>query len=313
MAAFHALARDRADSSPHAMNATATHDTKRGEDARARIDVLSETTRTWQRPLSRWSKWNQGHRRRVQEHLAPDANEEVFIYQTLLGAWPADAREIEGFRERLRAYLVKAAREAKIHTSWLEPLPDHEDALLAFVDAILTPDERNRFLPDFLRVQRQVARHGLTKSLAQLLLKITAPGVPDFYQGTELWDLSLADPDNRRPVDFDARSRMLAALDRLVARPTAAGVRELLRSWPDGRITLYVTRQALAARKRWPSLFNDGRYQPLEAAGEQAGHVVAFARGDDRQFALVVVPRLVAQLSPAARAPLGRRTWGTRC
>jgi len=228
------------------MNATSTHDTKRGEDARARINVLSEVPEEWEAHLSRWRRWNEPHRREVWGRLVPDRQEELFLYQTLLGAWPATARDRDGFRGRLKDYLIKAAREAKLSTSWVEVDPDHEAALLGFADAILRASPRNRFLPSFLRLQARMARAGALNSLAQVAVKAVAPGVPDFYQGTELWDLSLVDPDNRRPVDFARRRRMLAGLRRRRPKDLAP---DLAADWADGRVKLFLTWKALSLRR----------------------------------------------------------------
>lgn len=210
--AFHHLNQARRSCWPHTMNATATHDAKRGEDVRARINVLSEIPEEWEKNLKIWGKLNRSKKRILNGKPIPDRNDEYFLYQALIGAWPFGEREQAAFVERMKRYLIKAVREAKVHTAWLKPDTNYEAARLAFLDALLQPAEQNQFLKEFLPFQRKVAFYGIFNSLAQTLLKIMAPGVPDFYQGAELWDLSLVDPDNRRPVDFGERNRFLAEI-----------------------------------------------------------------------------------------------------
>ena len=306
---FHRRNEARLQRWPATMNATATHDTKRGEDVRARINVLSELPDEWSERLTRWRAWNRDRKREVDGQLVPDANEELLLYQTMIGAWPLDEEEAPAFGERLKAYAVKAAREAKLHTSWLDADEAYERALTEFVEAVLAPSKENRFLPDLLSFQKQVAYYGAMNSLAQLVLKIASPGVPDFYQGTELWDFSLVDPDNRRPVDFGKRVRLLEALTEREAngRPF---VRELLARWLDGRIKLYVTMRALNARRADADLFLRGDYLPLTASGKAAAHTIAFARRRGEAWALVVVPRLLTGLCAEGEPPIGESVWG---
>ena len=298
---FHHQNARRAARHPHAMLATATHDMKRGEDVRARLAVLSEVPDDWRRALARWSRLNRKHRGVV----TPLA--EYIIYQTILGAWPAellagdlDRAALGAFTERMAAYAIKAGREAKVRTSWTNPDVEYERALEEFVRAILDPQRSTEFLESVTRGARSLAATGLTNSLAQAVLKTTAPGVPDTYQGTELWDLSLVDPDNRRPVDFTARAAELRALDSALGAgtPREALARDLLAAWPDGRIKLYLL--ATLLRHRAAAAWPDDAYAPLVAIGERAQHVVAYARDG----ALVVVPRLVRTLS-GEMPPLG--------
>ncbi len=213
------------------------------------------------------------------------------------------------FRRRLKAYVIKAAREAKTHTNWLQPNEAYERALTNFVDACLDTSSPNEFLDDFLRFQGGTAYYGALNSLAQVLLKIASPGVPDFYQGTELWDFSLVDPDNRRPVDFSARRRLLEELKAREACDPVGLIRQLLASWRDGRVKMHLIWKALGFRGAHAGLFQKGAYVPLPASGERREHVVAFARRKRDDWALVVVPRLVAGLCGPRRPPLGRRTW----
>jgi (1->4)-alpha-D-glucan 1-alpha-D-glucosylmutase len=294
---------------PHTLNATSTHDTKRSEDVRARLNVLSELPGTWARCLGRWSRLNRGKKGLVNGQSVPDPNDEVLFYQSLLGAWPLQEEKVPEFRQRLKAYMIKATREAKVHTSWLYPDEAYENALASFVDACLDMSRPNDFLDDFLRFQQRVAYYGALNSLAQVLLKITSPGVPDLYQGTELWDFSLVDPDNRRPVDFSKRAQMLSEMKRLQASEPAQLVRELLAAWRDGRIKMHVVSRALGFRRTHADLFEAGDYLPLCASGHKAEHVVAFVRRLRDDWTMVAVPRLVAGLCAPERPPLGQRVW----
>ncbi|MGB9803784.1 malto-oligosyltrehalose synthase, partial [Desulfofundulus sp.] len=311
---FHRYNQEKRERWPHTMNATSTHDTKRSEDVRARINILSEIPHLFAERLEHWQKMNQHKKPAVKGRPVPGGNMELFIYQTLLGAWPLEEGEVTSFKQRLRSYLIKAAREAKTWTSWLNPDPVYEEALLKFVEAILDPEEGNGFLKDFLEFQKIIAFYGALSSLAQVLLKITSPGVPDFYQGTELWNFSLVDPDNRRPVDFPLRVRLLSELQE---REKQCGplslAEELLSTWPDGRLKLYLTYKALHFRRNHRRLFQAGEYIPLAATGPRHRHVCAFARRAGDDLFLVAVPRLLAQLTPhptELKPPLGEKIWG---
>jgi (1->4)-alpha-D-glucan 1-alpha-D-glucosylmutase len=306
---FHQHNRRMLQRRPYTLNATSTHDTKRSEDVRARLNVLSELSRAWARSLSRWSRMNREKKELVNGQPVPDPNEEVLLYQSLSGAWPLEPEGVPAFRDRLKAYMIKAAREAKVHTSWLHPNEAYEKALAGFVDACLDTSSANQFLDDFLRFQRGAAYRGALNSLAQIVLKITSPGVPDFYQGAELWDLSLVDPDNRRPVDFSKRAQLLNELRRLETDDPVQLVRELLATWTDGRIKMYLISKALDFRKAHADLFETGDYLPLSASGKRAEHVAAFARRSRDEWALVAVPRLVASLCASGQTPAGRRVW----
>ncbi|HEY3242042.1 MAG TPA: malto-oligosyltrehalose synthase [Phycisphaerae bacterium] len=292
---FHQRNARRQQHDRHALNATSTHDTKRSEDVRARIDVLSEIPTAWARSVARWSRWNQSKKRRVDGAWAPDRCDEMFLYQTLIGAWPLHADELQSFRERIVAVMRKSVREAKVHTSWINPDSEYERAVTSFVERILAQAPKNRFLPDFRRFHERVAYPGALNALSQVLLKITAPGVPDFYQGTEVWDFRLVDPDNRRPVDHARRMQMLDDLERAERADRAALLRGLLKNWRDGRIKLFVTRAALRFRAEHPQLFAEARYVPLRASGARKDHICAFARHLQNEWVLVAVPRLTAR------------------
>jgi (1->4)-alpha-D-glucan 1-alpha-D-glucosylmutase len=323
---FHRFNQARQKRWPNTMNTTSTHDAKRSEDVQARINVLSEIPDIWEMRLDRWRKWNEPQKPLVNDLPVPDGNTELLLYQTLIGAWPLRTEKLPAFKERLQAYVIKSAREAKIYTNWLSPDEEYEKALTGFAASILDPAANNRFLEDFLVFQKIIAHYGALNSLSQLLLKITSPGLPDFYQGMELWNFSLVDPDNRRPVDFQKRAELLRALRNQEERGQLEVAHDLLRSWEDGRIKLYVTYKGLLFRRTHRELFLAGEYLPVRASGAQSEHVCAFARRLGETWSLVVVPRLLARLQratgtllidtvplsepPFVIPPLGKTVWG---
>jgi (1->4)-alpha-D-glucan 1-alpha-D-glucosylmutase len=361
---FHEANQRRLQHWPWGMIGTSTHDTKRGEDARARLNVLSEIPQEWRRQVFQWSRINARNRTEVDGQPAPDRNTEYLFYQALLGAWPADGSspsplggEGIGARgtankaatpappelvERLREYMHKAIKEAKVHTSWINPYEAYDQAVANFVDKTLAGPRARRFLDSFLPFQRRVAHLGMVNSLAQVVLKVVSPGVPDFYQGTELWDLSLVDPDNRRPVDYARRTQLLEEIQpwledgdqrsevrsqksevrgqrseargqksevltsdfRSLTSGKAEAVTEMLQHWEDGRIKLYLTVRGLRIRRWYPQVFLEGEYLPLAGEGEQAEHVFALARRHSGKEILAVVTRLPgAMLSPPTISP----------
>jgi len=318
VAAFHGANQERAKNWPHSLLNTSTHDSKRSEDVRARLNVLSEIPARWRLALRRWSRLNRSRKRQVDGEYAPSRNDEYLLYQTLLGAWPVgelDEAALADFCQRIESYLIKAVREAKVRSSWINPNAAYEEAVVAFIRALLlTPYSKNLFLADFAPLQAWIARLGMFNSLSQTLLKLTAPGVPDIYQGCELWQFNLVDPDNRRPVDFAPRQAWLQELQTLAATPTAAladAVRRLLDTLEDGRSKLYLTWKALELRNLQPQVFQQGRYLPRRVAGAQADHLCAFARQSGEQTVIVAAPRLFAGLlSEQAQAPLGPAVWG---
>jgi (1->4)-alpha-D-glucan 1-alpha-D-glucosylmutase len=291
--AFHDVMRTRAKEWPHGMTATATHDTKRGEDARARIAALSEIPGEWTSAVSRWKVLNASHLALHDNLRAPSATFEYMLYQILLGAWPLDGPGGD-FVARIQAYALKAAREGKEETSWLNPHEAYESGVRSFIEKILDPAQSAEFLEALQTLARRVALLGALNSLGQLTLKATLPGVPDFYQGTEFWDLSLVDPDNRRPVDFAARHAALGSLD----NPDWSG---LIKTWPDGQLKLAWTRRLLKLRNELANIFAHGDYQPLQVRGAHAEHVIAFARRHGRTAAIVVVGRLFAPFTQGGR------------
>jgi len=277
---------------PHCLLATSTHDTKRSEDVRARLAALSELPEEWGKAMRRWQTMNRKHRREIDGETAPDANEEYLLYQTLLGAWPLeglhDGNRAE-FTQRIQAYMEKAVREAKTNSSWMEPNAVWDGAVRDFVAALLAPGGRNRFPHSLAPLAGRLAPLGAVNSLTQTILKLTCPGVPDFYQGSELWDFSLVDPDNRRPVDYDLRRRQLETIGR-------ATPRDLLEHWRDGRIKMSVTHRLLTLRRERPELFARGSSTGVSVAGVSADKVVAFERRSEDTAMLVVVPRHTASL-----------------
>jgi malto-oligosyltrehalose synthase len=292
--AFHHLMQERLRSWPRAMVTTATHDTKRGEDGRVRLALISEIPREWGRRVTQWFRLNRSRRSEVDGEIVPDRNVEYLFYQSLLGAWPpdlspGDTQGMKNLGERLEAYMVKAVREGKQQSSWSNPNAAYEVALQRFVQTVLDATRPNPFLIEFHAFVESLARLGAISSLSQLVLKLTVPGVPDIYQGGELWDFSLVDPDNRRPVDWSVRRALLAEV-------TGASPVDLAQNWRDGREKMFVAWKLLELRRMQPELFAAGDYQPLEAEGEASDHLCAFARKRDDETMIVAVPRLVHRL-----------------
>jgi (1->4)-alpha-D-glucan 1-alpha-D-glucosylmutase len=331
VARLHQANEERATTWPQTMLCVTTHDTKRTADVRARLDVLSELPKLWSGLVRRWQRLNRPHRSRVQNKHAPDIATEYLFYQTVIGIWPApDPNNVDqlpasevltGIRQRIEGYMLKAVREAKTRTSWTNNNGQYENAVLSFVRSSLLHegDSGTLFLSDVQNLVARIARPGFWNSLARTLIQFTAPGTPDLYQGDELWNFALVDPDNRSPVDYEKRKQLL---DEVITGIEAADEsrRDFLRNlveWPeDGRIKLHVIRSALAARANHPRLFAAGQYLPLASDGPASDHVVAFARvpsADNdlgNQAAIVIVPRLTATLmSAAATAPIGDAVW----
>ena len=299
--AFHAAQEDRARRWPYTMLGSSTHDTKRSEDVRARLGVLSELPSGWRMALARWSLVNRSHRTEIEGESAPTRSDEYHFYQALVGIWPGSSpQELAG---RLKDYMLKAAREAKLRTSWINPDADYEAALARFVDGSLQSSLFRKEVGDLVA---RLAHLGLLVGLSQALLKVASPGVPDYYQGTELWDFSLVDPDNRRPVDYEVRIRVLQELEKSPSPDS------LLRNLADGRAKLHVIRNGLQTRKRFPALFHGARYQPLYADGGREENVCAFALRAGGQALVAVAPRHFARLmQPEEAAPVGERFWGS--
>lgn len=318
---------DRRQKRPRSLLATTTHDTKRSEDVRARINILSEIPQLWRTAVNRWSRLNRWQRRETEGQPAPSRNDEYLFYQALIGVWPLeppDDATLPPLVERLQGYMEKASHEAKVHTSWINPSPEYDAAVREFVAGVLGNHAKNRFLSEFQEFHGRVVNWGLYTALSQAFLKLTSPGVPDIYQGQELWDFSLVDPDNRRPVDFDGRRKILAQLKTDLGpneESLAPVARQLAENPRDSRIKLLTTWRALQFRRQHAELLEQGQYIPLVAGGTKAAHVCAFAwhlpavGGRAAQSAVAVAPRLLASLTPlpagADRSPppLGEGVW----
>ena len=294
---FHEANETRSRAWPHEMLNSSTHDSKRSEDVRARLEVLSELPTEWNERLRRWAATNDEAKRDIDGVRAPDRSTEHLLYQTLLGAWPlagrAPASADDLFAQRIRDYMIKASREAKVQTSWINPNAEYEAALTAFIDAVLS---RRAFLQDFVPFQARIARLGLLNSIAQLVLKLTAPGVPDIYQGNELWTFDLVDPDNRREVDFATRRSMLGAIQEAFERGARTLVDDLVRTIDDGRIKLYLTWRLLTLRHEHEDVFTYGGYAPLAGSGGAADRVCAFRRFNGDRSIVVAALRGFAQI-----------------
>ncbi len=292
--AFHDAMKLRVKQWPHGMTATATHDTKRGEDARARLIALAEIPGEWASAVARWKVMNAPHLAVDGETRAPSATAEYMLYQALLGAWPLGGRDTS-FAERIQAYALKAAREGKQETSWLNPNKSYEAGLRGFIERILDPALSAEFLNSMATLAQRLALLGALNSLSQVTLKTTMPGVPDFYQGTEFWDLSLVDPDNRRPVDFTERAKVLASME-------TPDWHHLARDWPDGHLKLAWTRHLLKLRSELSDVFAHGDYEPLQVSGPHRDHVIAFARRRDGDAVIVAVAKSFSGFSQGGRA-----------
>jgi (1->4)-alpha-D-glucan 1-alpha-D-glucosylmutase len=292
---FNQIATEREQHWRYSLNCTSTHDTKRGEDVRARINVLSEIPREWQNHLNRWARWNEKGKRIVESQEVPDRNEENFLYQTLLGAWPLEQEETPHFRARLEAYVIKAIREAMVHTRWTRPNTAHERAVVGFLKALVVPARGNLFLDDFLKFQRKVALYGMLNGLAQVLVKMTSPGVPDVYQGCDLWDLRLVDPDNRGPVDFTHRAALLDEIEKRSKQDPLPLARELVQNWHDGRIKLYLIWRILNLRRKYPRVFLDGQFLTMKTTGRREANLIAYARRRGNTWIMTIVPRWLAR------------------
>jgi (1->4)-alpha-D-glucan 1-alpha-D-glucosylmutase len=299
--AFHQRMRERAAKSPHGLTTTATHDTKRGEDARARLIALSELAEEWTQNVKDWRELNAELAESSGPMRIPSPAHEYMLYQSLLGAWPLAGRD-EGFLERMQAYAVKAAREGKQQTSWLAPNESYETGLQNFLRRLLDDRRSARFLGSFDAFARRAALIGAVNSMAQLVLKTTMPGIPDFFQGTELWDLALVDPDNRRPIDFAARRSALRSIEDPDWRGLAA-------AWPDGRIKFALMRRLLALRQQLPDVFASGSYRPLDVAGPNSDELIAFARLSGRSAVIVVTGRLFDRATEHGRGWPSGAAW----
>ncbi len=305
---FHAYNQHQQAHWPHNLNASSTHDTKRSEDVRSRLNVLSEMPEVWEKQVNAWKEMN-ADKKRVGKRPIPTPNDEYFLYQTLVGAYPFDEVELSEFRERIKAYVLKAGREAKENTNWTNIDEAYEEGYASFIETLLDSEQDSSFLDSLRSFQSQIKQYGVYNSISQLLLKIASPGIPDFYQGSEMWDLSLVDPDNRRPVDYDKRAQLLEKMQSQWESDPAALVKELMTSWEDGRIKLFLIFRGLAARKGLSDLFEKGQYLPLEVTGKYAERVIAFARQSAGGCAIAVIPRFLSGMVEAGLPPCGTEVW----
>jgi (1->4)-alpha-D-glucan 1-alpha-D-glucosylmutase len=309
LADFHKFNQHQQEVWPHKMNATATHDTKRGEDVRARINVLSEIPDEWEQQVKSWRELNSPKKVNLVNRIVPDTNDEYFFYQTLIGSFPFEGIENTDFIERLKNYVIKAVREAKVHTAWLRPDNDYETGFITFVDHVLEPSKQNQFLKKFKPFWKKVAHYGILNSLSQTLLKITSPGVPDIYQGTEFWDLSHVDPDNRRPVNFDRRIEVLREIKEQAEADILKLIEELIATREDARIKLFLTARVLSARKQYRQVFQDGDYQPLATVGTFKDHIIAFTRSWGDTTVMAIAPRFLTSLIQPNEMAIGKQVW----
>lgn len=315
--AFHVENTDRNRRNPHTMNATATHDTKRGEDTRARINVLSELPVEWKKMLTQWKKVNRTKKVLQNGSFLPDDNDEYFLYQTLLGTFPFGScggevgeEEMQRYVERMQEYVVKAVREAKVHTAWIKPDEEYEKACASFVGALLDGAIDNPFLELFKPFSAKIACYGMYNSITQTVLKMTCPGVPDIYQGAELWDFSVVDPDNRRPVDYSLRTAHLNRIKGMEASGNRKDlINNLLSTRADGTIKLYLIYRILHLRGVWKEAFSGGSYVPLRVDGRYKNNVIAFLRISGENAILVVVTRFLTMIVNEERDPIGESVW----
>jgi (1->4)-alpha-D-glucan 1-alpha-D-glucosylmutase len=308
---FHEYMAERAEKWPHAMSGSSTHDSKRGEDVRARLNVLSEIPDQWAMLVSYWRDFNREKKILLKNALVPDDTEEYFLYQTLVGSWPPEEDSQPPYLERIEKYIIKALREAKVHSSWHSPDEAYEAAVMSFIRGILEQSELNNlFMRDFVSFCRNVAFYGIFNSLSQTLIKITAPGVPDFFQGAELMNLNLVDPDNRRLVDYEKRKKLIRKIQETSSNKTMEPFPEPadLMETAD-RLKLFLIMKGLKARKQHYGLFLNGSYIPLKISGRFSRHVVAFARRTENQWSVTAVPRFLAGLITPQQIPLGTDIW----
>ena len=305
LSSFHEFNQTRGKYWNQSMSATATHDTKRGEDVRGRLNVLSEIPEEWEQKVNQWKEINQAKKIKRGKRFIPSQNDEYFFYQTLIGSFPFEQSEYDSFVNRVKDYLIKAVREAKVYTAWLRPDTGYEEGFLQFVDEVLAASDSNQFLSEFLPFKGKIASYGIFNSLSQVLLKYTAPGVPDLYQGTELWELSMVDPDNRRPVDYPKRTKLLEEIKQNIGSNILHLMYELLAAPEDGRVKLFLTYQVLQTRLAYASVFQKGDYQPLKAKGKYGNHIVTFGRSYGDQTMIAIAPRFLTSIINPGELPLG--------
>ena len=310
---LHKSNQERLKNSPDTMLTTSTHDTKRSEDVRNRLNVLSEMPEEWSKYVNEWQQINAKHKRKLEDgRIAPDANEEYLLYQTIAGAWPWEdsADDLADFEKRLKEYSTKAFSEAKVNLSWLNPDQEYVDAVHGFIGDVLKPSGEgvpSGFVASLAELLPKLRLFGAVNSLAQLVLKTAAPGVPDFYQGTDMWDLSLVDPDNRRPVDYHLRQK---ALEHMRSKPASEVAREVIAKLSDGRIKLWTMHRALELRRQQHDVFSKGAYKPLLLDDGRKENLIGFTRSHDGQTVVTLIPRFSMTLAgDSGELPLGK-AWG---
>lgn len=301
---FHQFNQNKVEKWQHGMNTTATHDTKRGEDIRTRLNVLSEIPQEWEQQVNKWREINQTYKQKS----IPDANDEYFLYQTLLGTYPFEKSDLADFPNRIKDYILKAVREAKVHTAWLHPDEEYEQGYLDFIDKVLA-ESNSDFWQQFLPFQHKVAQYGIYNSLSQVLIKNTVPGVPDLYQGAELWELSLVDPDNRRPVDYQKRREFLQDIKTQSYQDILQLIKKLINNKENGKIKLFLTHQLLTNRKKYSEIFQNGDYQPIEVIGQHKNSIIAFSRNYQDKTIIAIAPRFLTGIIKPEQLPLGTEIW----
>lgn len=303
---FHKMNLERWEFFPTSMLATTTHDTKRSEDVRARMNVLSEIPDEWKKTVNKWHQINKSQKTNTNEEEIPDKNDEYLLYQTLIGTWPLEDIDndlsMQTYTQRISDYMMKVIKEAKIHCSWVNPNEEYETGVKNFIQKILDKNSNEAFLDSLNSFCNRIQDYGMLNSLSQILIKFTSPGIPDLYQGNEIWDFSLVDPDNRRAVDFIKRKELLDSLD-------AACLNEYLKSPKNGKIKLFITQQTLRLRRSLPDLFTKGCYLPLSIAGPKENHLIAFARALDEKIVIVIASRFFTFLMKDFSSCSDGRVW----
>ncbi|MGM0608912.1 MAG: malto-oligosyltrehalose synthase [Candidatus Muiribacteriota bacterium] len=302
---FHNFNLDRANNFPITMNNTSSHDTKRGEDFRARINVLSEIPSEWNNKIKEWRKINQFIKHKTDKKDMPTPNDEYLLYQVLLGTFPFSYRNDSDYITRIKDYIIKAIREAKVNTAWIANNPEYEKSSISFVEKILKDTKENTFLKSFKTFFKKIAFYGAINSLSQVILKATSPGIPDFYQGTELWDLSLVDPDNRRAVDYKIRKRYLNEIIKN-SEDKEKYIKKLLKTYKNGKIKMFATYHTLMLRNEMSDFFVQSDYIPLEAEGEFENNIIAFARKLEDNYIITIAPRFLTKVTKPGKFPLGK-------
>ncbi len=306
---FHKKIRRRGIKWRYSLNATSTHDTKRGEDVRARMNVLSEIPDEWNTRIRKWYDVNLKYKKEENGRFLPDKNDEYFLYQTLIGALPFDEKPDEEFKKRIKEYAIKVVREAKVYTAWVKPDEVYENAFLNFIDNILKESDSNLFLEELLDFHKFTSFYGIFNSLSQTIIKMTAPGVPDFYQGTELWDFNLVDPDNRRPVDYSFREEILRKINEKESEGREGLFNYLYSDLHSGALKLFAIKKLLKARKEIREPFEAGKYSKLKSSGIYKNSIISFARIFEDEALIVAVPRFLTGIVKTGELPIGKEIW----